>query len=167
MLIVVAVPVVLALVVILRALRSFRRRKKASGAGELPEAPGSPAVAAAADLPTDALGYAESLAASGAHREAVRALYGGAARHLVDTGAVTRMRTRTNLEMLRDVAAAAPDLAGPFEALTREFERDWYGHADPGSAGFERARCEYGRIVDAAAAAGPEAPDAPEAGDDR
>jgi hypothetical protein len=149
MLLVLIVPVALALLVLGRALIARRRRATAGrSAAELPAGvEAGPAVAAAADLPVDALGYARGLAAAGAHREAVRALYGGAARHLVETGAVTRMRTRTNLEMLRDVTAAAPDLAGAFASLTDVFERTWYGHAEPGGAGFERARAQYERVV--------------------
>lgn len=169
MFLVLAVPVVLVLVVLVRALRARRRR---ATAGALPPGdgrPGMPAVAAAADLPVDALGYAVGLAAAGAHREAVRALYGGAARHLVETGAVTRMRTRTNLEMLRDVTAAAPALAGSFATLTREFERVWYGHAEPGEPGFERARAVYERVVQGSDSGpgGPASGAAPQAGDPR
>jgi len=147
MILVIAIPVLLALIVLMRALRT-RRRRATAGVASAPEAaPGAPAVAAAADLPADALGYAARLAAAGAHRDAVRALYGGAARHLVEGGAVSRLRTRTNREMLRDVAVSAPAAAPAFEALTGEFERAWYGHADPGSVGFEHARAEYVRVV--------------------
>ena len=153
MAVVLALPILLALIVLVRALLARRRRRGTAGAG--PEAddvtPSAPAVAAAANLPPDALGYAEQLAAAGAHRDAVRALYGGAARHLVEEGAVSRMRTRTNQEMLRDVAGAAPALAAPFATLTGDFERAWYGHADPGAAGFEHARTSYERVVEGAA----------------
>jgi hypothetical protein len=62
------------------------------------------------------------------------------------------MRTRTNREMLRDVTRAAPPLAAPFERLTGDFERAWYGHADPGSDGFERARSSYEHVVEGAPA---------------
>jgi hypothetical protein len=162
MLLVLAVPVLLALIVLTRALLARRRRAAAGRAPEQSVTAGGPAVAAAADLPVDALGHARRLAAAGAHRDAVRALYGGAARHLVEAGAVTRMRTRTSLEMLRDVAAAAPALAGPFESLTGDFERAWYGHADPGGAGFEHARVAYERVVARASrpAASPASPPA-------
>ena len=146
-LLVLVVPVLLAVFVLVRALRARRRRGAAAAVPAASAAPGAPAVAAAANLPQDALGFAQGLAAAGAHRDAVRALYGGAARHLVEAGAVTRMRTRTNLEMLRDVSAADPELAAPFAALTRDFERAWYGHGDPGAPGFEHARASYERIV--------------------
>jgi hypothetical protein len=180
MLVVLAIPVVLALIVLVRALLARRRRATAGPIGGPDTVAGAPAVAAAADLPVDALGYAQSLAAAGAHRDAVRALYGGAARHLVEAGAVSRMRTRTNHEMLRDVAAARPALAAPFEALTSDFERAWYGHAEPGRPGFERARAVYEKVVEAAtvgtgtsdaappaARAADEAAAPPEAGDRR
>ena len=155
MVLVIAIPVLLALIVLVRALRTRRRRATAGAQPDFEPPPGLPAVAAAADLPADALGYAMRLAAAGAHRDAVRALYGGAARHLVEGGAVSRMRTRTNREMLRDVVAAAPAAAPAFEELTCEFERAWYGHADPGTAGFDHAREEYVRVIGAARDAAP------------
>jgi hypothetical protein len=138
--VVIAVPVLLVAWVLLRARR--RRRGK-----------GESAVAAAADLPDDPLAYAELLASEGRHRDALRVLYGGAARHLVETGVVTRMRTRTDLEMLRDVRAAAPALAPAFGRLTVDFESAWYGHADPGGHGFYRARESYESVVAAAGTA--------------
>jgi hypothetical protein len=166
MFLVVAIPVLLALIVLVRALRTRRRRAAAGTDVTMDAVPGSPAVAAAADLPADALGYAQRLAAAGEHRDAVRALYGGAARHLVEAGAVARMRTRTNREMLRDVAASAPALAVSFEALTGDFDRAWYGHADPGADGFEHARGAYVRVVAPEASAAPPASAAsPEGGD--
>jgi hypothetical protein len=84
-------------------------------------------------------------------------LYGGAARHLVEAGVVTRMRTRTNREMLRDVTAASPTGAPAFGRLTSDFESAWYGHADPGGAGFFRARESYETLVTGV----PPAPPAP------
>ena len=163
MVVVLALPVLLAFIVLVRALLARRRRSGAAGTAlELETVPGAPAVAAAADLPSDALGYAEGLSAAGAHRDAVRALYGGAARHLVDEGAVSRMRTRTNREMLRDVTDAAPAIAPPFESLTGDFDRAWYGHADPGAEGFAHARSSYERVVsDPATPAAAPIPDPP------
>jgi hypothetical protein len=143
---VIVVPVLLVMWVVLRA----RRRRGATGPRQGAASPTSaapPAVVAAADLPADPLTYAEALAAAGQTRDAVRALYGGAARHLVEAGVVHRMRTRTNHEMLRDVAAASPELAGAFGRLTADFEAAWYGHADPGAPGFHRARESYAWVV--------------------
>lgn len=140
------VPVLLALVVLLRAWRTRRRTPKAAA---IAASVGTnvPVVAAAADLPADARAYADELAGGGRYRDAVRALYGGAARHLAETGAVRRMRTRTNLEMLREVRGASPEVAPTFAELTRRFEVAWYGHADPGGAGYVDAKVAYERIV--------------------
>lgn len=151
------VPVLLALVVLLRAWRT-RRQPPNAAALSGPAGVHGPVVAAAADLPPDAAAYADELASGGQYRDAVRALYGGAARHLAETGAVRRMRTRTNLEMLRDVRTAAPAIAPTFGELTRRFEAVWYGHADPGNAGYVDARSAYERVVSATAPAAPERP---------
>jgi hypothetical protein len=146
---VVGAPVLLVAWVLVRAMR--RRRRRAALPAAAPSDIHAPVVSAAADLPADPLSYAETLASQGRHRDAVRALYGGAARHLADVGAVTRMRTRTNLEMVRDVRASAPALAPAFSRLTADFETAWYGHADPGGAGFHRARESFEAILDAPA----------------
>jgi hypothetical protein len=100
-------------------------------------------VAAAEGLPPDALAYAEQLAAEGRFREAVRALFGGAARTLVDLGLLRSTRTRTNAELLADLAPTAPPVLPPLADLSAEFERAWYGHADPGADGFHEARERY------------------------
>jgi hypothetical protein len=76
------------------------------------------------------------------------------------------MRTRTNREMLRDVTASAPELAAPFEDLTTDFERAWYGHAEPGPVGFDRARGAYEQVVCGAVAPAPPEPE-PELGPER
>lgn len=142
----IGVPVVIALWILGRALVRRRRRSPKARAAEGATDAG-PVVAAAADLPDDPLSFAERLASEGRHRDAVRALYGGAARHLVEEGLVARMRTRTNHEMLRDVRDAAPALAPAFGRLTDEFEIAWYGHADPGGGGFEQARVTYEALL--------------------
>jgi hypothetical protein len=100
-------------------------------------------VSAAEGLPPDALGYAEQLAAEGRFREAVRALFGGAARTLVDLGLLRSTRTRTNAELLADLEPVAPPVLPPLTTLSDDFERAWYGHADPGEAGFDAARERY------------------------
>jgi hypothetical protein len=115
----------------------------------------------AADLPDDPLEFAERLAAEGRRRDALRALYGGAARRLVETGAVRRMRTRTNAELLRDVRVVAPHVASALSALTERFEAAWYGHGDPGETGFLAAKHSYAEVMEAA---GRPSADGPEAG---
>ncbi|MDO8964260.1 MAG: DUF4129 domain-containing protein [Coriobacteriia bacterium] len=143
---VLAVPALLALGVLVRALVLWRRGTT-RGDKRLREADPGPVVAAAADLPEDPLAYADALAAEGRGRDALRALYGGAARRLVDAGAVRRMRTRTNAELLRDVRSAAPSVAPTLTELTDRFEMAWYGHSDPGPAGYALAREVYGDLL--------------------
>jgi hypothetical protein len=151
---IIAVPVLLVVWVLLRARR--RRRGSTSEPGAVAGlASHGPVVDAAADLPADPLAFAELLASDGRYRDAVRALYGGAARHLADEGVVIRMRTRTNQEMLRDVEVGSPALAPAFGRLTSDFEAAWYGHADPGGNGFSRARVSYESVVDAPDAMAP------------
>lgn len=110
-----------------------------------------PVIAAAEDLPPDALGYAERLAAAGRFREAVRALFGGAARTLVEAGIISRAKTRTNGELLSDVHDSAPALAAELGSLAGIFESAWYGRRDPGAGGVERARKHYRAVVSQAA----------------
>ena len=149
---------------LVRGLLGVRRGMAARDAAALDMT--SPVVAAAEGLPKDILGHADSLAGEGRFRDAVRALFGGAARELVDRGLLRRTRTRTDAELLVDIASAAPAVATPLSALTVAFEIAWYGHIDPGEAGFSSARGRYGDVLAAtqdslvpATAAGPAAPD--------
>lgn len=104
-------------------------------------------VSAAEGLPPDALGYADELAEAGRFREAVRALFGGAARTLVDLGLLRSTRTRTNAELLADLEPTAPPVLPSLSDLSASFERTWYGHADPGRDGFDAARERYRESV--------------------
>ncbi|MDO8846848.1 MAG: DUF4129 domain-containing protein [Coriobacteriia bacterium] len=124
-----------------------RRRMRAVVAAE---EDGAPVVAAAEDLPPDALAYADRLAGAGRFREAVRALFGGAARTLVDVGAIARTKTRTNGELLNDVRTSAPGVVSDLDGLARIFESAWYGRRDPGKAGLDLARTHYLAITDGA-----------------
>lgn len=107
-------------------------------------------VAAAEGLPRDALGFADSLAGEGRFRDATRALFGGAARALVELGLVRGTRTRTNAELLADLEPAAPPVVPPLSALSARFERAWYGHDDPGRDGYAEARDGYEASLSAA-----------------
>lgn len=100
-------------------------------------------VAAAEGLPADALAHADMLAGESRFREALRALFGGAARALVERGLVRQSRTRTNSELLAEASVDAPDAVPPLGALSAAFERSWYGHLDPGSEGYAEARERY------------------------
>jgi hypothetical protein len=124
-------------------------------------------VAAAEDLPPDALAYADGLAGVGRFRDATRALFGGAARTLVELGLLRMTRTRTNAELLADLGPAAPPVLQPMTALSSRFERAWYGHADPGQAGYAETRERYAASLAAAerSAAEKRAPASAEDGD--
>lgn len=142
---------VLAWVVVV-TVRSWRRSVSRREAAAPPRAQ-APVVEAAQGLPPDALAFAEDLARQGRFRDAVRALFGGAARSLAEAGLVTRARTRTNGELLSELSSAHPPLAGALAPLSGAFERAWYGHADPGEAGFAEARGHYAAVESAAAVA--------------
>ncbi|MDO8916137.1 MAG: DUF4129 domain-containing protein [Coriobacteriia bacterium] len=106
----------------------------------------APAVVEAAEgLPPDAGAFADALARQGRRREAVRALFGGAARSLGERGVLARTHTasRTNAELLAEVRVAAPGVEPPLRALSDAFELAWYGHAEPGEHGFIAARAFY------------------------
>jgi hypothetical protein len=159
---------------LVRAMARVRRSVAARDAAAL--ALTSPVVAAAEGLPDDILGHADSLAGEGRFRDAVRALFGGAARELVDRGLLRRTRTRTDAELLADVAPAAPAVTPPLRALTDDFEVAWYGQVDPRETGFNAARARYGEVLEVIAEAAVSASDAaaraadaaaPEAGEPR
>lgn len=146
----VVIAIVLVLVVTLwRVVRRLRAELRGTPERPRPAEDGAPVVAAAEGLPADALAFAEELAAAGRFREAVRALFGGAARRLVERRVVAQTRTRTDAELLAEVVAS-PAVHAPLSALTALFERAWYGHADPGESGFAEARGRYGEVVSAA-----------------
>jgi hypothetical protein len=116
----------------------------------LAEQAGMPVVPASEGLPADAFAYAEELAAEGRFRDALRALFGGAARALVEFGLLRSTRTRTNAELLADLGSVAPPVLPPLSALSTRFERAWYGHAEPGADGYARARDYYSASMRAA-----------------
>lgn len=109
----------------------------------------APAHAAAEGLPDDVAGYAAAAAAQGRHREAVRALFGGVARALVQAGVVAHARTRTTAELLADACAARSSLGAPLADLAGVFEPAWYGHLDPGADGYRAARRHFDEIMHA------------------
>lgn len=104
---------------------------------------GVPVVAVAEGLPDDVLAYADRAAAEGRYRDAVRALFGGAARALGQRGVLPRTRTRTTADLLNDVAAVRVTLLDSLSELAAIFEPAWYGHRDPGDAGFGAARSAF------------------------
>jgi hypothetical protein len=141
-LLVLAVWVVRRVVLTLRASRPSRTRRHRT-----PETV-EPIVPAAEGLPEDALAHAEELALQGRLRDAVRALFGGAARSLVERGWLEQTRTLTNAELLAEVRPQAPRAYTPLASLSGVFEKAWYGRLDPTPEGFERARQDYEAVVD-------------------
>lgn len=131
-------------------VRALLRARAATAAPETvrPAAPG-PVVAAAEGLPADALAYADGLAASGQMREAVRALFGGAARALVEAGAVVQTRTRTDTELLAEVRANVPHAHGALAELANAFEVAYYGHVEPDTERYGEARAAYEAVLGA------------------
>lgn len=124
-------------------LRSGIARK-----GPHPVLANTPAIVAAAEgLPDDALAHADELAASGQWRDAVRALFGGAAREITEAGYVIEAYRRTNGELLLEIRPTAPQVYEPLAALCAEFERSWYGHHDPGPQGFDRSRTLFASVL--------------------
>jgi len=105
-------------------------------------------IAAAEGLPDDALGHADALAAGEHWRDAVRALFGGAARELVTAGYLIEAHRRTNGELLLEIRPAAPHVYEPLAALCDVFERAWYGHHEPGSEGYASAREDFTRVLE-------------------
>lgn len=139
---VLALVLVVSLVMVVRGLRASlvgRGRRR----GPRPERVVS-VVDAAEGLPADALEYAERLAAEGRFREALRALFGGAARTLAHLGLVAQTRTRTNGELLAELA---PEVASALRPLSDGFEVAWYGHVDPGRPGYARAQSQYAEVL--------------------
>jgi hypothetical protein len=144
--------VVIAALVVFLAYVVFRvvqrwRRTVADRDSRIAEEAAIPIVAAAEGLPDDVLVHADELAEKGAYREAVRALYGGAARTLVEAGAVRQSRTLTAAELIAVASPEVPEARPPLMSLSSAFEVAWYGHRDPGADGYARAREDHLAVV--------------------
>ncbi len=133
----------LIVVVAVRVAVRARRGLAPATAASRPREGADAVVAAAAGLPGDPLAFADALAASGETREALRALFGGAARMLVEAGFVVQARTRTNAELLLEVRPRSQAAYEPLARLCRGFERAWYGHHVPDAGAFAAARADY------------------------
>ena len=128
--------------IVFRVLQRWRRSVTERDT-RIAEEAAIPIVAAAEGLPDDVLGHADKLAEEGAYREAVRALYGGAARTLVEAGAVRQSRTLTAAELIAVVSPVVPKTHTSLVGLSSSFEVSWYGHRDPGHDGYDRARADH------------------------
>jgi hypothetical protein len=146
--VVLVLTVLLAVLLVLVVVRAIIRAR--SGIATRPgqaAMPPEPVVPAAEGLPADARAHAASLAAQGRYRDAVRALFGGAARRLVEAGLVRQARTRTNGELLSEVRAVLTQAHVPLSALSSTFEGAWYGHLDPGADGYAEALLAFDRFA--------------------
>ncbi len=84
------------------------------------------------------LADARAAAAQGRWREAVHFAYWAAISHLEDSGAWVPDRARTPREYLRLLASNSPRRPA-LNALTRSFERIWYGAQPAGAPDYEQA----------------------------
>jgi hypothetical protein len=83
---------------------------------------------------------AERLVSEGRYREALRCRYRALVSELAERRVVEEVPGRTSGDYERLVSALVPEVAAQFSALTRSFERCWYGRepADAsGQASFE------------------------------
>lgn len=146
--VVIAVLVAMALFLVVAIARMVVRARRGTAravpaaAGEIPD-DGDIVAAAAAGLPGDPLAHAEQLAARGAMRDALRALFGGAVREVAGAGYVVQARCRTNSELLLEIRPRSEQVYQPLSRLSRVFERVWYGHHELDAADFAGARDEY------------------------
>lgn len=144
--VIVALGLLLAFLVV-RVVIRWRAGMQRDDQGSLPVLGQDAVVVAARDLPTDPLAYADERAAAGDMREAIRALFGGAARALQEAGYIVEARTRTNHELLLEVRPRSERVHAPLEALCGEFERVWYGHRDFTAHEYARGRERYLHVL--------------------
>ena len=88
---------------------------------------------------------ATEMARSGNYREAVRHLYLSALFKLEETGAVPRDRSKTNRELLADVAGDGP-LRQHLQPVVETFDRVWYGVREPDDTTFHHYEQEIDQL---------------------
>jgi hypothetical protein len=122
---------VIALAAVLAGLGLLALRRRGAPAAPVPAPAAGPRPPARDDDPLSRRAgewetYARELAAAGRFREAVRAWYHAVLVALYQRGALHHRKGRTNWEY---VAAVPPEAAWrpAFAAVTRRFEREWYG----------------------------------------
>jgi hypothetical protein len=125
--VIVAAGTVLLAVAVWRATRGWNADRTVT-----PVAPRRP-VRTAADWHREADGHA----AAGRWREAVRCRYAALVTALVEGGVVSDVPGRTVRELDREVAAAAPTVAGAVRSAGTTFEDAWYGHGEVGREDLE------------------------------
>jgi hypothetical protein len=121
---IVAVGTLLLLVAVWRATRGW------SGDRTIAEVPGARPSRSAAAWAAEA----DTHAAAGRWRDAVRCRYAAAVTSLVEGGLLGDVPGRTVRELDDELAGAAPTLADDVRAAGAVFEEVWYGHGDAGPA---------------------------------
>ena len=94
----------------------------------------------------DLAALAEQAAREGRFREAVRYLYLRTLQLLSARGRIRWALDKTNREYAAELRGS--DLEGPFVAVTRIFDRAWYGHLPVDAADVEAAQGEFRRVHD-------------------
>jgi hypothetical protein len=148
-----AIVLILVLLLGLLSWQAVVRIRAALASSDPAASVGGPSGTAAPEepLPADALSHADGLASHGRFRDGVRALMRGSVRALRHAGLLRRTRARTTSELLGQLAGADTAVLTPMRGLSVRFDRAWYGHADPGPAGFDEARREYEALAGALA----------------
>jgi hypothetical protein len=137
---IVAIGTVLLLVAVWRATRGW------SGDRSIVEVPASRPSRSAAAWAEEA----DTHAASGRWRDAVRCRYAAVVGSLVEGGVLRDVPGRTVRELDRELASAAPTVAGEVRDAGAVFEEVWYGHEDAGPvelAVVDRAAAEVDRVL--------------------
>ena len=132
-------------ILLVRALVRALRARASSDPSVIAAVSGSE-VRSPQDLPDDPLAAADLLAAEGSLTEAVQMLLRGATRMLRQAGRLRQTRSRTNGELLRQVASD-PEVADPLAGLANLFDRAYFGHRVPDSGEYAAARVYYERLA--------------------
>ena len=144
----IGVMVLLVVVLAILLVRSLVRALRARADSEEPGAvtlPGS-GVRPSVGLPADPLAAADLLAADGRLTEAVQMLLRGATRALRQAGRLRQTHSKTNGELLRQVASD-PAVAEPLAGLVDLFDRAYFGHREPDATEYAAARAHYERLI--------------------
>lgn len=100
--------------------------------------------------PRDWEAEAEAHEAAGRHRDAIRCRYRAVIAGLSEAGLVEEIPGRTAREYAAEVRLSLPSSAGPFEGLTAQFERCWYGRLPVGPDDVDRFRRDVAAVSVAA-----------------
>jgi hypothetical protein len=147
-------------------LRAFARRAEEARADEEGEGGAAGAGAARQDLesalakaPRGWWSDADSLAAKGEFRAALRALYLAVLSSLHRRGAIEYDAARSNWDYVRAFKGALHELP-PFRSLTLRFDFAWYGRLGADAASYGAARALASPLIEPGDAREPEALDA-------